>query len=559
MVQRSTVSLQDIADLAQVRRHAVSMWRRRPRARGQNLPFPEPVTSPENPARFDRDEIVGWLERTGRGNNAEVRQDAPAVAAPEGVDVEDVVTLLCLHVLTGAELDGLTAAQLVGIAERADPDDRLLLREVQAAADVPHLLPYVDDLVEASYGALDALTRVEAGRLRRKAAERGLTDGLVELVHAVAAAARVHLQDDEVALVPPADCRLTRKLVEGFAGVVLADDRPARARRRRAVIDGIDVLEGAPATVRVLSVVGEPEAEALEAVDDVVVSLGPTDVGVILGPAALLCDSLVGVPEQRRAQTLRPGNLVMAVRLPRGLWKAAHRQSLALWVLHGSDARSLWLADLDTETIDLDDLASDVTAALQRTGDRAYRYARRGELAPILAGGPVVPRGVRALRLARGDRVNHLDRVHRATLITSEPVLGYDVTVAPATGQIVLRRRSLAELADPHRSGRRQLRRGADRGPDRRSRGVPGLRRLRGAALRPLVVPGRERQGQAGRRQRTGQDDRISDRRGHGRADERQPHPARHAAAALQQGQPRPAPPRRADRPVQQCPLQPPG
>lgn len=127
--------------------------------------------------------------------------------------------------------------------------------------------------------------------------------------------------------------------------------------------------------------------------------------------------------------------------------KAAHRQSLALWILHRSDARSLWLADLDTETIDLDDLASDVTAALQRTDDRAYRYARRGELAPILAGGPVVPRGVRALRLARGDRVNHLDRVHRASLITSEPVSGYDVTVAPALGQIVLRRRSLAELA----------------------------------------------------------------------------------------------------------------
>lgn len=320
IAERSTMTLQDIADLAHVQRHVVSMWRRRPRVRGQHLPFPEPVTSPEDRAHFDSEEIIEWLERTGRGNHADIRQDAPAVAAPEGADVEDVVTLLCLHARTGVELDGHTAAQLVRTAEQADPDDRLLLREMRAIACRPALLRYVDDLVEASYGAPDALTRVEAGRLRRETPERGLTDGLIELVHTVATAARMHLQDDEVALIPPANRQLARRLVEGFAGVVLDhDDDTARARRRRAVIDGIEVLDDAPATVRVLSVVGEPETEALEAVDDLVVSLGPMDVGVVLGPAALLCDPLVGVPEQRRAQTLRPGNLVMAVRLTRGL------------------------------------------------------------------------------------------------------------------------------------------------------------------------------------------------------------------------------------------------
>ena len=44
----------------------------------------------------------------------------------------------------------------------------------------------------------------------------------------------------------------------------------------------------------------------------------------------------------------------------------------------------------------------------------------------------------------------------------------------------------------------------ADRRPDRRPRGVPGLRRVLGPAERPLDVPGRERQGQAGRRRRAG-------------------------------------------------------
>jgi hypothetical protein len=447
VAQRRTLTLQDVADLAHVSRPVVSMWRRRPRVLGRVVPFPQPVTSVRGIDRFDSDEVVAYLDATGRGKNDEVRQDAPAVSVPDDVDLEDVVTFLCLYALTGDELDGRTASQLVDVAERADANDRLLLREVRAAAGVPHLLRYVDDLVEASYGAPDALARVESGRLRREAAERGLSDDLVELVNSVATAARLHLADDAVALVPPADQRLARRLVEGFAGILLEDDPAARARRRRAAIDGIEVLDEAPATVRVLSVVGEPDSEALEAVDVLVVSLGRTDIGVVLGPAALLCDPLVGEAEQRRSQTLRPGNLVMAVRLPRGLWKGAHRQSLALWILHGvGSVGSLWLADLDTATVDLDDFASDVLAALGRTEDRAYRYARRSELAAVLAGASVVPRGIRAIRLGKVEATTHLDRIHIATLTTSEPVPGYDVTAAPAPGQIILRRRSLGEL-----------------------------------------------------------------------------------------------------------------
>jgi len=459
VAQGQTLTMQDVADLAHVSRPVVSMWRRRPQVRGQVVPFPPPVPSTGGIDRFDRDEVVEYLESTGRGKNAEVRQDAPAVSVPDDVDLEDVVTCLCLHALTGDEMDGHTAAQLVEMAERADPHDRLLLREVRAAADAPHLLRYVDDLVEASYGAPDALARVECGRLRREAAERGLCDELVDLVRSVTTAARLHLDDDGgVALVPSVDHRLTRILVEGFAGVLLDEDPATRARRRRAVIDGIEVLDRAPAAVRMLSLVGDPDADALEAVDELIVSLGRSDVGVVLGPAALLCDPLVGDPERRRSETLRIGNLVMAVRLPRGLWKGAHRQSLALWIVHGAGRTGpIWLADLDTETIDLDDFSSDVLAALQGTENRAYRYGRRSELATVLAAAAVVPRGVRAVRLGRIEAATHLDRIHTATLTTSEPVPGYDLTVATAPGQIVLRQRSLGEL---HAAGQLVVRRG---------------------------------------------------------------------------------------------------
>jgi hypothetical protein len=39
----TTLTMQDVADLAQVSRQAVSMWRKRPRARGIYAPFPDPI------------------------------------------------------------------------------------------------------------------------------------------------------------------------------------------------------------------------------------------------------------------------------------------------------------------------------------------------------------------------------------------------------------------------------------------------------------------------------------------------------------------------------------
>jgi hypothetical protein len=445
----TTLTMRDVAALAGVQRSVVSMWRRRQRVRGRHLPFPEPVGVAAGVEHFDRDDVVAWLEETGRGNNREARQDAPSLAIPDGIDLEDVVALVALHVLTGADLGALTAVELIELAEQADPDDRLLLREVRAVgAAAEPLLRYVDDLVDASYGAPDALTRVESGRLTRKAGERGLRADLCALVQAVAAAARVHLGGDGVALVPPTDHRLARHVAEGFAGILVGgDDEEARAHRRRAVIDGAEVLDASAVAVRVLSLVGRPHGEALEVLDDLAVSLGRREVGIVLGAAAVLCDPLVGDAERRRAQTLRTRMLALAVRLPRGLWKGAHRQSLALWVLDGArDAPDLDLADLDGESVDIDELASDVTAALSRSSSRAFRYARRADLAPVLAGGPVVPRGVRALRFGASDPGSHVDRIHAATLTTSEPVGGYDVAVAPSPGRIVLRRRSLAEL-----------------------------------------------------------------------------------------------------------------
>src|SRR3954471_2926397 len=95
----ATLTLQDIADLARVQRPVVSMWRRRRTVRGVDSPFPKPALREGGGERFDRDEVVAWLEATGRGNNAEARQDAPALSVPAGAELEDIVVLLCLYAL----------------------------------------------------------------------------------------------------------------------------------------------------------------------------------------------------------------------------------------------------------------------------------------------------------------------------------------------------------------------------------------------------------------------------------------------------------------------------
>lgn len=456
MTQRA-MSLQDVADLARVQRPVVSMWRRRPRVRGRAVPFPAAVSVVAGVELFDRDAVVDWLSETGRGNNPDARLEASAVAVPRDTDIEDVTTLLCLYALTGAELSPIVGPGLVALAAGADPSDLMLRREVEALRNPSRLSRYVDDLVEASFGPEDALERVTSGPLARREGRRGLTDDLVDVVWALADTARSQLGPDDVILVPPSVPELWSRLPRaGFAGLRIAGDEPAaRTLRRRATILGIAVLDeparSDPArpdpAVHVRSVVGQPARAALDSMDDLVLSLGTGDVGLVIGPAALLCEQLDGDEESQRARTLRGGNLVMAVRMPRGRNRAAHRQALGLWVLRGgrNEQRPL-AADLDGEAVVIDDLASDLADVLDLPGRRAYRYARQVDLAPILAGGPVVPRGVRADQLRAREPAGHLDRITATTLITSEPISGFDLIVDAAPGRVAVARRSLAEL-----------------------------------------------------------------------------------------------------------------
>lgn len=451
-----TLTLQDVADLARVRRPVVSMWRKRPRVRGQHVPFPDAVEVSGGMERFRREDIVEWLERTGRGNNSEVNLDAPALSVPDDVALDELVTWLCLTALTGEELAETTAEQRITLARGVDPDDRVLFREVQASNPAACTLRFIDDLVEASYGPREALDRLEQGRAARAVGGRDLTSGAIDLIHSVADACALHLDPEGVPLVHvgPASS-VTLALADTFAHLVVPGDVPElRDIRRKAAIRQIETLDEATVpSVRLLSVIGRPAGEVLDLVDNLVLDLGEGELAVVIGPAGVLCDELRGEQERHRAQTLRSEGLAVGLRLPRGMWREAHRQALGLWVCasRGFTSRPL-VADLAAFTRDelnLDDLASDVTGALATAEGRAFRYLRPHDLPPILSTrAVVVPRGVRALQLATTEIERHLAVINEATLVTSEPIRPFDVLAERAPGAMLLRRRSLGELKD---------------------------------------------------------------------------------------------------------------
>lgn len=443
-----TLTLQDIAQLTDVTRQAVTNWRRRPTVRGQHLPFPKPVEPVGEIERFDREEILKWLLATGRGQNADSGIDAPALAVPDEVTLHDAVTLLTLRAAIGDDLSQMSATERTALAEQIDPDDQFLLSEVQSLDDQDRLVTYVDTLIDASYGPTDALDRLYTTRLARWEGDRGLTDELVKLLTKLAATCREHIGPDDVAI----DLRIDRRahgIAQGFASVrPSGKNLKTREMLRHLAIDGIEITTNASSPiVRVISGIGLEDHAVVDLADRTALGLRPNDIALVLGPASALCDPLRGEMASLRSGTLEMCILVAALRLPRGMRREAYRQSLGLWIFKGgANAERLIAADLVGESVDMDDLASDVAGALEQTSSRAYRYGR-----PILrkeaqGRAAVVATGVRAVRLLGAGSTTHSDRVTAATLVTRESLSGFDVLVTPTPPAIATTPRSLGEM-----------------------------------------------------------------------------------------------------------------
>lgn len=448
-----TLTLRDIADLAGVQRPVVSMWRRRNRVRGQTVGFPQAMPNAGATERFSRAEVVEWLTLTGRGNNPAHRLDAPALSAPADAPLEDLVTLLCLHAHGDGDLADLSTTEREELARRADPHDEFLLAEVRQLSATDEVVSFIDELVEASFGLPEALARLEEGSAGRALGRRELTAEALDLITAVARAGILHLGVDGVPVSFTGEpSSLALVVASGSRALVVQDTGPAeRALRRRAYLHEVDVVDqvGGP-MVRIQSVLGLETDAALERVDEFVLDLESGDLGVIIGSAGTLCERLRGGLERNRSSTLRMRHLVAALRLPRGMWRDAHRQALGLWICGGgSTVDRPMVADLGAYALaelSVDDVAADVSAALS-DGGRAFRYLRAVDMGSVLTGAPLVPPGARAIQMGTPSD-GHLDRVRAAALVTAEPDGPFDVFVTKAPGHILLRQRSLGELRD---------------------------------------------------------------------------------------------------------------
>ncbi|MEV4056773.1 hypothetical protein AB0J55_36675 [Amycolatopsis sp. NPDC049688] len=403
--------------------------------------------------RFRRNEIVEWLRETGRGNNPDADLDAPAWSTPDGASLEDLVTLLCLRSATGEELGELEHDDLVDMAEEIDPDDGYLLREVRAMSDVRPNARYVDDLAEASRGPTEALDRLECSRTARQRPTRELTDIAIDLIRTVAVGCARNLSPTRVPLVHAGGShQLALALGTEFMELVVPESEQAANTRgllRRAMIRGIETGADEPPgpSVHLRSVVGSNPGAVFGEIEYVIDGLAGQSVALILGPASLLCDELSGDAEKERAELVRRGTLVFAARLPRGLWKEAHRQALGLWVCVGHTDAPLRVTDIDKlDDLEPDDVASDVVAALNDDTSRAFRYARLRERRAVLAKQAVVPQGTKAVRLVTTEPADHRDRVTAVTQRTAEPVPGFDVHVSSTAAHISVAWSSLGQL-----------------------------------------------------------------------------------------------------------------
>lgn len=441
----SLVTMSDIARVANVTRQAVTNWRSRP----TSLPFPSVQETVGGIERFDRDEILNWLESTGRGRNDDARLDAPAIAVADDLDVDDAVAMLALRANVAQDLAPLSADERVALAREVDAEDRYLLAEVTALAANDELAEFVDSLVEASYGASDALDRLYASRVAQ--GSRGLASEAVGLVQQLADACRTFLGPDGVAVelnLDPHD----RRVASGFE---VAGAQSERAALRLHAIDGVPVETIAGRLVKVVSVAGLRDAEALDVAGEVAVGLVSDQVAIVIGPASALCDRLSGDLYNARKASLEMGALdfgcalVAAFRLPRGLWREAHRQSLGLWVLQGeATVTGAVVADLSGSPISGAELADDVLGALEQTGARAYRYGRVLPYAAVWTGDTVVPTGIVAQSTGAIDSAAAYDRVVESTLVTREPILGLDLPEAKRGAPVPAAARSLGELVD---------------------------------------------------------------------------------------------------------------
>src|SRR5699024_8890845 len=344
--------MQSIADLTQVRREVVSMWRTR--FAGSEHPFPPSLSTQE--LVFEAGEVAAWLEATGRGNNP----DAPLEVLLHSSqfdelleDLEASSTLLLIHDLVGGPLSALCAEEVLAATAPLDlgalvPPGRLAELLTRSG-----LVRTLDELAEAAFSGRGLLDRLVScfsrphGPWAADALTPAGTAMLVEIVRGLLEHAHFRLDPHgsgglllATALAAVLEDHAQPSL--GLTEVEAADPVSRAAMRMLAAHAGPDAVgapdSGAPHLALLLSQRVEDPLAFVEQVESVLLDLGPQDAAVVVGPSELLVEAITDEHGRTARDRLLlptpedPAPLRYAGRLPKGLSRFGGRRRLAMWV-----------------------------------------------------------------------------------------------------------------------------------------------------------------------------------------------------------------------------------
>ncbi|MCX9193451.1 hypothetical protein C3Y87_19030 [Carbonactinospora thermoautotrophica] len=387
------ISMPEIAELAGVRRPVVTTWRRRHRG------FPAPIGGDAGRPLFDARQVVDWLVETRRAECGQIEADLRlyllgylGTKMPPKDLMAAATALICLRHLDDELLREYSIAQLKQRAAEADPQDALLLSEIQALPDdAGWLASVVDELIEAAWGCRQAFERLLAVRGRLNVADLYVDAITPELARLIAglSGAREHAEEFGTVRVADPAARAGDLLVavlgqlseDSFPVFTGAEPDPflARIARRRLVVHGIPPHDidircpgepPLPADVLVTRLPYAPKEERpqenpLATVKELTDGLAPGQTAVVLGPADVLVGSLPPYrPAARtRNELLASGRVEAVIHLPGGLVPFRPGYQTALWVLRREEP-SPWqgrvlLADVSDRA-----LTDDVVEAL---------------------------------------------------------------------------------------------------------------------------------------------------------------------------------------------------
>ncbi|MBM4729162.1 DNA-binding protein [Rhodococcus hoagii] len=421
-----TLTMQGIANLAQVQRPVVSIWRTR--FADSDRPFPDPEQ--EHPLRFDAAKVARWLQETGRGNNGDVEVESPLHSSAferAARDLDGVSALLLLHQLRGEPLTDLDPVDAVLTIEAHEIESVLDTSTAMDALGNIKLRKTVDELAEAAFSGCRVLDRLvdsfvaPGGPWASEALTSAGKDLLCTVITEVQRAA-------PRSIVPagPGGLLLANTLVNranehdhwtfGYRQATFGRQCDLVAWRHLAAqgfpIRRHDILGDDPtAHSGMLHLLQwqdvATEAEFFDCVEDLLVDLSDPDALIVVGPAHLMTDPHgdrgrrgLLIPSESYAAPLR-----YVARLPKGLSRFGGRRRLALWVF--GRPSSTWTvvgshSDTRTDVAAREAIAADVAAAISNGGDihahafysstvlESTRFLRQTTLtAPATSGLPV--------------------------------------------------------------------------------------------------------------------------------------------------------------------------